>query len=372
MLAVARQLPDSLATAVDAAPLLVFASGALLGLVTRRGRLVVGVVVLALADCALVNVGGRTVFDAVALLLPLNIAVVVWLGGENPFEGRAALLFGITLLQAAVVAVLLNTQLAPVTSLHEPILGKSLGMWTAVPQVSILAFAAALGLVLARFFIHGHALAAGGAWALVASFLALDAVSSGGAANAHFATAGLLLLVGATWEPRHVTATDEVTKLPSRIELNRALRRLPRRYAAAYVEIDEFARFREAHGPDASRRMLRLVAKRLARVGGSGRAFCCEGHTFAVLFPRTSAKNAASHLDRVRLTVEDIAVNVSLSEPITPKATRVARVERTVSVTMSAGVAEPAKPGGDPKQVLEAADQALARARQGGMNRVSR
>ena len=63
MVALTHKLPASLATAVEAAPLLVFASGALLGLVTRRGRLVIGVVVLALADCALVNVGGRSVFD---------------------------------------------------------------------------------------------------------------------------------------------------------------------------------------------------------------------------------------------------------------------------------------------------------------------
>jgi len=82
----AHKLPASLATALDAAPLLVFGSGALLGLYTRRAAHV-GVVILALADSALVNVGSRSVFDAVALLLPLNLAVVVWLGDENPLRG---------------------------------------------------------------------------------------------------------------------------------------------------------------------------------------------------------------------------------------------------------------------------------------------
>jgi hypothetical protein len=96
-----RRLPDSLANVVDAAPLLVFGGAALLGILTRRGRLVLAVVVLALADCALLNFGGRATFDAVALLLPLNLAVIAWLRDENPLAGRGALLFGFALLQAA-------------------------------------------------------------------------------------------------------------------------------------------------------------------------------------------------------------------------------------------------------------------------------
>jgi diguanylate cyclase (GGDEF)-like protein len=370
LVALSRKLPDSLATAVDAAPLLVFGGGMLLGLVTRRGRLVVGVVVLALADCALVHVGGRTVFDAVALLLPLNIAVVVWLGEENPFVGRGALMFGITLLQAAIVAALQHPSLAPVAaSLDERIIGASFGMWTALPQLSVFAFAASLGLILTRFLWQGHSLAAGAAWALVASFLALDGARSGGPANVHMATAGLLLLVGATWEPRHVARPDPVTGLPARLEFNRALRRLPRRYAIAFLEIDEFVRFREAHGPEAARRMLRLVARPLRRIGG-GRAFYCEGHTFAALFLRASAKTAVRHLDAVRSAVEDITLDVSLSGGT--QARHPAVVERTVSVTVSAGVADTNAGAADAKQVLEAAERALARAKQGGMNRVSR
>ena len=372
VVALSRTLPDSLATAVDAAPLLVFAGGALLGLVTRRGRLVGGVVVLALADCALANVGGRTIFDAVALLLPINIALVVWLGEENPFAGRGALLFGITLVQAGIVAALQHPQLAAVAeSLDQPILGSGLGPWTALPQLAVFAFAAALGLILARFFLHGHSLAAGAAWALVACFLALDGARSGGPANAHFATAGLLLLVGATWEPRHVPARDDVTGLQARIEFTRALRRLKRRYAVAYAEIDEFPAFRQEHGPEAARRMLRLVAKPLARVGGGGRAYYIEGHRFAVIFPGTSAKTAAQHLDGARHAVEDLTVDVSLGKPTSGQPGRTRVVERTVSVTMSAGIGE-AEKGVEPQQVLDAAERALGRAKQGGMNRVSR
>jgi diguanylate cyclase (GGDEF)-like protein len=368
-----HRLPTSVATAVDAAPLLVFGSGALLGLLTRRARLLVAVVILALADCALANVGSRTVFDAVALLLPVNIAVVVWLGDENPLAGRGALLFAITLLQAAIIAVLLNPGLASVTdSLDMPLVSARMGMWTALPRLSVLLFAVALGIVVARFFLHGQSLAAGAAWALVASFLALDGVTSGGPIGVHFAAAGLLLLASATREPRAVVATDDITRLPTRIEFQKALRRLTKRYAVAYVEVDDFPSFRAQHGTEAVHRMLRSVAKRLQRMGGGGHAYYCDGPTFAVLFPGASAKRAMQYLDAVRVVIEDVTVEVSVTEPASSPGKPGRVVERTVSVTISAGVAEAAAASADPKQVTEAADRALARAKQAGMNRVSR
>lgn len=373
ILALARSLPDSVATAVDAAPLLVFGAGALLGIVTQRGRLVIGVVVLALADCALVNVGSRPMIDTVALLLPVNLAAVVWLGEKTPLAGRGALLFGVTVVQAAIVAMLQLPRLAPVASvLEQPILESNLGSWTALPQPAVFAFAAALGLVVARFVLHGHALAAGAGWALVASFLALDGASTGAPASVHLATAGLLLVVGATWEPRYVARPDDVTGLPPLYEFNRALRRLPRRYVLAVVEIDDFSKFRQEHGPESARRIRRRVARILARVRGGGCAFYCERPMFAVIFPYTSARMAVRYLDIVRRKVELATVDLSLPVQRRPdQRSPVAIVERTVSVTISAGVAQCNTRGTDPRTILHAAEDALERARHDGMDRVS-
>jgi GGDEF domain-containing protein len=370
--ALANKLPATLATVLDAAPLIVFASGALLGLYTRRARLMVGVVILALADSALMNVGSRSVFDAVALLLPLNLAVVVWLGDENPFAGRGALLFAITLLQAAVIAVLLNPGLAPVTeSLEVPLARAHLGTWTSLSQLEVFAFVAALGLLIARFFLHGQSLAAGAAWALVASFLALDGLASGGHTGVHFATAGALFLVGATREPRHKVAIDAITHLPMRIELQRALRRLKRDYVLAMVEIDDYPNFRQEHGAGAAHKILRLIARRLRQIGGGGNAYHCDGPTFAVIFPRAGMTVALRELEAVRAAVEELTIDLEVAAP-PPASKRVqaGTLARTLSVTVSAGVTE-SVPGKDSKQVLDAAERALARAREAGMNCVS-
>ena len=310
-----------------------------------------------------------------ALLLPLNLGALPWLGEANPLTTRGGARLAAPLLQAGVVALLQRRELAAVAALLErPLVAANPGTWTALPQLALVAFAAALGLVLARFAVDRAPLAAGTAWALVASFLALDGASAAGVANLYFVTAGLLLAVGAAREPPPVAHPDDVTGLPSTFGLNKALLRLPRRYALARVEIDEFATFRQHHGADAARRMLRFVAERLTKVGGRGRAFYCGAYTFAVVFRRMSAQAATGHLEVIRRAVEAAALDMQVPQRPPagqPAPVRVATVVRTVSVTISIGVAEPEGRGADPHEVLRAADRALDRAKQAGLNRVS-
>ena len=160
----------------------------------------------------------------------------------------------------------------------------------------------------------------------------------------------------------------------SRLEFNRALRNVSKHYTVGYVEIDDFPNFRETHGSEAAQRMLQAVGKQLRRLGGGGQAYYLEGPTFAVLFGRTPIGRAVPHLDAVRAAVEGLTVDVAVPTKSASK-TKPAKpgvVQRTVSVTISAGVAEPGESGEDQRQVVEAAERALRRARQGGMTRVSR
>ncbi len=379
-LAVTRTIPEWLAVALRAAPLAVFVGGALAGVLLRRGWLVLGLVVLALADLALRHLGDPAVFGAVALLLPLNLGVIPWLGEASLLTARGAAPLGAILLQAGAVALLQRPELVAVAAwLERPLIASTQTTWTTLPQLALVAFAVALGLVLARSLVGGRPLAVGAAWALVASFLALDGAGSGRPATVHLVIAGLLLVAGAALEPQRVAYLDRVTGLPGRLALNEALRRLPRRYALASVEIDEFRAFREENGVEATLRMLRLVAGALAKVGGGGIAFYCEGHTFAVVIRRTSAAVAARHLDVVRRAVERATLDIRVperprpSQPDRPGPSRPARAkagERTVAVTISAGVAEPERRGADPHQVLLAAGRALDRAKEAGLNRV--
>lgn len=373
-LVMAGRLPDSFAIAVDAVPLVVFGGGVLFGLLTRRYRLVLGVVVLALADGALVNVGGHATAVAVTVLLPINLAVISWLGQEISLRGRGAALFGMAFLQAGIVALLHQPALAALTaSLEQPLIATDLTIWTALSQIAVLVFVLALGLALVRSLAGGRPpLAVAAVWALVASFLALDELGSGGPARIHFAAAGLLLIVGASRERRRGAHVDDVTGLPARLELNKALQRLHGCYTLARIEIDDFSGFREAHGGDAARRMLRLVAAALMKVGGRGQAFYVGEQTFAVVFQRLAQPAATQHLDALRRVVEATTLEVVTPEPRRAgKPARPGTAKQKVSVTISVGVAESEGNTADPHKILRAAEHALDRVQQAARQVVS-
>jgi len=376
-------VPDSLAA--HAAPLLVFGGGALIGIATGRGRLVLGLMVLAVAAGVLIHFGTRATFYAVALLLPLNLGLVAWLGETRALSTRGGWWLAMILVQAG--AVLVVQFLAPAAldaSLERPLVAIDARVWTSLPQLAVFAFAAMLGFHLARFVRSGRPLPAGAAWALVASFLALDAAGSGRPAALHFAAAGMLLAVGAVLEPPPAFHLDSVTGLPASLEFNKAIRRLPRRYALACVAIDEFTTYREDHGADVANKMLRLVANAITKVGGGGRVFyLMREHAFVVVFPRRSVEAATRHLDVVRRAVETATLDVSVPKrviaavgkpPAGGKASGGGKapgvVERTVAGTISAGIAEPQSPGADPFKVLRDAERALGRAQAEGMNRI--
>jgi diguanylate cyclase (GGDEF)-like protein len=372
-LAATRTLPDWLATTLRAAPLAVFVGGGLLGLLLRRGWVVLGLVVLALSDLALVQTGDRAVFVAIGILLPLNLGLIPWLGETPLLTTRCAWWLGVILAQSCAVAVLRHPDLATVAgSLELPLVSSSFFDLTNLPHLSLLAFAAALGLVLARSLVGRRPLAVGTAWALVASFLALDGAGAGKPASVYLVIAGLLFVAGSALEPRRIAYLDAVTGLPGRLGLNAALRRLPRRYVLACAEIDDFRRFREEHGVDAGRRMLRLVADRLNRVGARGEPFYRDAQMFVVIFRRTSTSAAMRHMETFRREVEKTTLDIRVPDKPkvgTPPA-RAGKVERTVAVTVSVGIAQPTRRGENPDDVLLAAGRAVDRAKEAGMNRV--
>jgi PleD family two-component response regulator len=127
-----------------------------------------------------------------------------------------------------------------------------------------------------------------------------------------------------------------------------------------------------------------MVATRLADVSGGGQAFRCGGEEFAILFRNTSAKEAFDRLDALRQTIQGSVFHFRGTERRNEaragserrkqgKKKAPAVVQRPagdLSVTVSIGVAEPSTRNRQPEQVINAADQALYRAKHNGRNRV--
>ena len=148
------------------------------------------------------------------------------------------------------------------------------------------------------------------------------------------------------------------------------------------VDIDHFKSINDTYGHDTGDQVLRLVASKLARVGGGGEAFRVGGEEFTILFPGKDAGGVADYLELLRLNIENSAFRVRSGEerrktprnqerraPSKRKFTVGARATKSLSVTVSIGFAE-SRLKANIHGIIERADRALYRAKNSGRNRI--
>ncbi|MGH8745480.1 MAG: diguanylate cyclase [Burkholderiales bacterium] len=382
-------LPPGLEGLVVAGPYALLGLGAAVTLWFNRGRALVAALSMLAAyggyRYALgIDPGGfapQAAYVAAVLLVPANMLASFVLperGAVHHGSWRWLLLIALEALLVAWVAA----------SGHSMLSGEAwhriLQNWTLryppVPFVGRVLFAAAFAAAVWRAWPRFTPLDVGNAAALVAFFIACAWVGRFASFAAFMSAAGVILLVAVLQESHRLAFRDELTGLPSRRALDERMRALGPDYAVAMVDVDHFKKFNDTHGHDVGDQVLRLVAARLADVGGGGRAFRYGGEEFTVLFPDAAMNDVLPHLERIRQSIEDYRMAIRGGDrPRNEKKgsrRRGAREdhpgEQALSVTVSIGAAGPGKRAGTPAEVIKAADEALYRAKQGGRNRVSR
>lgn len=378
-------LPDAVEPYVGVYPYAVFGVGAVTAWYFNRSRIVFALLVLALACVALPRVGGdhtrvegagRLLFLAVTALLPLNLAACAAIKERGVFTARG--MSRLAAIAAQIVTVDLTIRLgwsAAYQWLESPFIDDWLAVWTSIPQVSLAAFGLAAALLAARCVVRRDPIDTGCLWALVSAFAALQGICLGWAPSPLLATGGLALVWALIETTYRMAYYDELTGLPGRRALNEALLRVGSRYTVAMVDVDHFKRLNDVFGHDVGDQALRMVAGRLSRITGGGKAFRYGGEEFVVLFARATAAEALPHLEAVRRAIADASFILRgprrpRKKPATPKPSRGPQV--TVALTVSIGLAEPDQRKGNasPQQVLRAADKALYRAKGAGRNRL--
>jgi diguanylate cyclase (GGDEF)-like protein len=356
---------------------IVFVVGLLLGWRFKRRQLVIGLLVLFAAERALVlypDAGfaspGRIVFAAIALLLPLDLALLAWLTERSISAGAGRAVLVLILAEMLVVPLLARPELAHLAPLLQHAFVPLGQPWLRVPQLALLAFGAAFGLALMRFVLNPTIIQSSLAWALIAALLGLNGGSP--ALTVYLATAGLVLVVSLIETSHRMAFSDELTGLPSRRALTDALMRLPELYTVAMIDIDHFKKLNDEHGHAAGDQVLRLIGSTLTRTEGGGRPFRYGGEEFALLFPGKSVDEALPYIEDLRETIEasTFIVRARNRPKLKPKPARSSGGRGRVAITVSIGVAEPDAAGAQPEDVIRAADQALYRAKRGGRNRV--
>jgi diguanylate cyclase (GGDEF)-like protein len=251
--------------------------------------------------------------------------------------------------------------------------------WLRLPGVSLLALLGSLPFLL--FKPHGESPRLGTltGMALIALFLALNFSSSWSppthqrATLVLFGTLGgftlLLAVMETAW--RHMNI-DELTELPGRRPMKHHLRCLGDAYVLAVVDIDHFKRINDTYGHLAGDQILRYVAAEL-RKNLQGAAYRYGGEEFVIVYERLAYKDSLNNLDDLRdaISRKEFFLRSKTRSAQKPRAPQQREQETpAIHLTVSIGAAAPSAHYKTPQEVLDAADQALYRAKENGRNRV--
>jgi len=314
-----------------------------------------------------------TILAAVALLLPMNLAIfsVMQERGVNSLAGfLCMMLIG---LQLVVVTLLCRPELADIAALlRQPFFQWKFLNRLHISQPALLVFLVSTVVLVVRFIWRPKPLEGGFFWALVTAFLALNAVSQGRAPGLYFTTAGLILVVALIEMSYHMAFLDELTGLPGRRAFNEAALKLSENYSVAMVDVDHFKKFNDTHGHECGDQVLRMVASCLADVSGGGQVFRYGGEEFAVIFPAKTTRQCLGHLEELRRQIENAEFTVRGNDRRKNNKTKRNQArngnKKKIQVTVSMGVACQSARNASFDQVVRAADKALYRAKDAGRN----
>jgi diguanylate cyclase (GGDEF)-like protein len=415
------------ASAIQFSYYAVFATGFLLAWRFHSSRVLFVLLSLFLAQRAVdfFSVGrnpstgpGHIALEAVAVLLPLNL-IAFSLSRERGFSLPANLpAMALLFFESVFVAVICRPgETTAPAFLHPLFLGRHL--WSPIPQLGVLAFVAAVAVLLTRFVLFRKPVESGLLWSLAAAFLSLEYSGVDRIATGYIGTAGLILVSSIIENSYLLAYHDELTGLRGRRAFNDALLHLEKPYAIAAVDIDHFKSVNDTYGHDTGDQVLRLVASRLAGINGGGQAYRVGGEEFSILFPGKSVVEVVPHVELLRKRIGSSSFRVRGGEERRRNNAAVLKEERRsnarraadrlgnedrknarhgsresgsdrrsanrrprkdartypnaggeLSVTVSIGLAEPSARMQEVEQVILAADKALYRAKQSGRNRV--
>ncbi len=384
-------LPPSLSGLKTLGPYVVLLLGTGMGVWFNRGRTFIALASLLAAfagynlalEFGAASFAARAVFTAAAVLVPLNVLLALVFperGVSHHFNYRWLMLAVVEIVCVAWIASAGRNSLSG-TAWHD-LLEHWLLRSPPMPIAGRLLFVAALVAATWRAWprpprTHTRPLDTGLAGALMAFFVACEWVTALSAFNAFMAAAGAIMLVSLLQESHRLAFHDELTGLPSRRALEERLHGLGPAHAIAMVDVDHFKKFNDTHGHDIGDQVLKLVAARLAEIQGGGRAYRYGGEEFCLLFDGRTLAETLPHIEKIRADIAAYRMAVRRDDrPKDPedgtKLRSLRSAEKTLSVTVSIGIAEPDDVLSTPAGVLRAADKALYRAKEAGRNRVSR
>src|SRR6266404_5798509 len=349
-----------------------FASLAAAGLLSwyySQGRVLFSALVVGLAVWSLTLPASAEVSKlAAAFLLPLNIALFATLSERGTVTPSGLLKLALIAIESVGVVMLGEVRGGPLETFLRGGQDAAGPSWIALGQQ--LSFAAASLTLLGLAMFRRTRVEAGLLLALVAAVVGLRQAGKNEETLFYFGAAGLILFYEAIEHGYEMAHRDELTGLPGRRSLKELMSHLGGRYAVAMCDVDHFKAFNDTYGHDAGDQVLKFVASMISRVRGGARAFRYGGEEFTIVFPGRSAMEARPFVESLRgaIAASGFRLRGPRDPDKKPEHAPQPGPDKSVTITISIGVAENSKKLSTPELVLEAADGALYRAKESGRN----
>lgn len=301
----------------------------------------------------------------IPLIIPLHLLLFLFLRERGLFSFWGALKTVFVLLELASVYYIINRSPDILSVFNVSLFQGYLTHWTQLDDLALLITTIFFFIFMLLAFLHYQIIyhtAFSGIYLLVIigvhynnheSYMALAFF------GATLTIFGILLK-----ESYRLAFYDELTSLPGRRALVEDMAKLGRKYSLAMVDIDHFKKFNDSYGHDTGDDVLKMVAARLSKVEGGGKAYRYGGEEFTVLFPSRDVDEAYRSMDVLRQDIASASFTVRYA-----KSKKKAK-PKTVSIHISSGVVEKEGKDKDPLAVMKRADNALYRAKKSGRNKV--
>jgi diguanylate cyclase (GGDEF)-like protein len=368
-----------------ALPYFVLVFGLIFGWYFSSTRMILSLLMLALADQALILFpvtahdppsSAHTIFAATTFLMPINFLAFSLLKEEAIGTIRGAIRVVPILVQLFVVAWLCNPEQKDVaTILQMPYLPEFSTSWTPIPQAALLAFLVAGVMHITRFALRRDPMDGGATWALAAVFLAYQGIHLGWQPTNFFSTAGLVLFVTLVQSSYQRTYRDDLTGIAGRVAYEEATAQIGKQCAIAVLAIDQLKSYAGTHGKSVVEQILKLVAPKVQAACHGGRVFRVSGEELTLLFHNQSAMEALVVLNNVRKVIASTTFFLRGRDRVweDSRGTKSAGTkDRELPVTVSIGVADKSSEEVSMSLVIKAAYRALYEARTAGGNAAKR
>ena len=378
-------LPTWLEQPIAALPYLVLTFGLIFGWYFASSRMILSLLVLALADRALVlfpaigtdqTAVSQTIVGMTAFLVPLNLLAFSIIREDSRSTFRGVTRVVLVLAQPFLLLWLcLTDQHELASSFTRQYIPSLYTEWTPIPQPALFAFATALLLHFIRFTLHRDPLEGGAIWALFAIFVAYHTSRSGWQPTNFFMTAGLILFVTSLQSFYQQTYRDELTGIPGRLAYAEAIGQLGKRFSIAVISIDQLTQYANTHGKSVSEQILKRVAPRVQAACTERQVFRTTGEELTVLFPGKSATETLMTLETVRKTIAAIDLFLRGRDRVWEKQRGTKKTgsrDQALPITLSIGVAETLSDSATLSLVIKSAYRALYEAKGIGGNIVKR